>query len=327
MRARAFPDVARNGVKAARREGVGLLFAAVGELCRVCCGDLNFRLSDGHADALGRGVTVVAVARDLVPDGVRTGVLTDGDGFGIIAVLAQAVHHRAVAGETRRDEGLRLAGVGQSGDRCRRGAGGVRLRDAELCTAGDGVVAISIVHDGHGSGVFARVDVVIVGHCVLARVNGILAVLDGDVGCLCVAVVDTAGSNFNGRVSEFLWCDDILHAGGHSPFALAHRDAGGISTRVGGGVGKRRFSLLVGNTDVVCTCTQPIIADRHRCRLGAAVVSQRIRFGRSDRHAAAMKIRIVVLSAVFARCGDGCAPCSCCAQCIRPAMRVGIAQL
>ena len=269
---------------------------------------------------------MVAVARDLVPDGVLTGVLADGDGSAVMCAV-RAILHRAVDGRTGVDECLRLAGVGQSGDRCRRGASGVRLRDAELRTAGDGVVAIGIVRDGHGSGVFARVDVVIVGHCVLARVNGILAVLDGDVGCLCVAVVDTAGSNFNGRFSEFLWRDGILHAGGHSPAALAHRDAGGISTRVGGGVGKRRFSLLVGNMDVVCTCTQPIIADRHRCRLGAAVVSQRIRFGRSDRHAAAMKIRIVVLSAVFARCGDGCAPCSCCAQCIRPAMRVGIAQL
>ena len=321
VRARILPDIARNGVKAARREGVGLLFAAVGERCRVCCGDLSFCLGDGHADALRRGVAVVAVARDLVPDGVLTGVLAGGDGSTVICAI-RAILHRAAGGETRRDERLRLAGVGQSGDRCRRGAGGGRLGDGELRTAGDGVVAIGIVRDGHGSGVFARVDVVIVGHCVLARVNGILAILDGDVGCLCVAVVDTAGSNFNGRVSEFLWCDGILHAGGHSPFALTHRDAGGVGTRVGRGGRKRRFALLVGNTDAVCTCTRPITAGRHCCRLGATVISQRICFRRSDRHAAAMKIRIVVLSAVFARCGDGCA-----AGGIRPAVRVRAFQL
>lgn len=141
--ARAFPDVARNGVKAARREGVGLLFAAVGELCRVCCGDLNFCLGNGHADALRRGVAVVAVARDLVPDGVLTGVLAGGDGSAVICAV-RAILHRAVGGRTGVDECLRIAGVGQSGD-CRwRGAGGDRLGDGEFpifrCQIGTAII-------------------------------------------------------------------------------------------------------------------------------------------------------------------------------------------
>ena len=73
--------------------------------------------------------------------------------------------------------------------------------------------------------------------------------------------------------------------------------------------------------DVVCTCTQPIIADRHRCRLGATVVNQRNRFGRSDRHAAAAGIGQCAVCRIALR-SDGCS-----AGGIRPAMRVRALQL
>ena len=69
---------------------------------------------------------MVAVARDLVPDGVFPGVRAGGDGLGVGAVLAETVKKLAVGGGTRIDQRLGVAAV----DQAVHGRGrGIRRRD------------------------------------------------------------------------------------------------------------------------------------------------------------------------------------------------------
>ena len=137
---------------------------------------------------------MVAVARDLVPDGVLTGVLAGGDGSAVMCAV-RAILHRAVGGRTGVDECLRLAGVGQSGDRCRRGAGGACLGDGEFpifrCQIGTAII-IQTLCNGKLNGVVTC----LLGlgnsgfplkvrhcHCTHAGLCG------GDRGGLCTAVI------------------------------------------------------------------------------------------------------------------------------------------
>ena len=54
---------------------------------------------------------MVAVANDLIPDGVATSVLTGRDVFTVSAVLREAILHRAADGCTCGDKRLLLAGI------------------------------------------------------------------------------------------------------------------------------------------------------------------------------------------------------------------------
>ena len=108
--------------------------------------------------------------------------------------------------------------------------------------------------------------------------------------------------------------DGILHAGGGSLIALAHRDAGGVLARIGGE--RAGFQCLwtilahldVANGDITHRRTLPIVtACGHHGGLAATVVGQ-LGGGRNG-HAAAAG------GALAACCSDGRAACR-----VRPAM-------
>ena len=92
-------------------DGVGFLFAVIGEYRRVFLRYVNRLPGDGHRDRCGCAVIVVAVADGLIPDGVATSVLTGGDVFAVSVVLREAILHRAADGCTCGDKRLLLAGI------------------------------------------------------------------------------------------------------------------------------------------------------------------------------------------------------------------------
>ena len=91
-------------------DGVGFLFAVIGEYRRVFLRYVNRLPGDGHRDRCGFGVVVVAVANDLILHGVGSGICADRNGILPIRTV-QAVLHRAADGCTCGDKRLLLTGI------------------------------------------------------------------------------------------------------------------------------------------------------------------------------------------------------------------------
>ena len=128
-------DIAHAHDTVLHRNGSGLGFTVVGQVAGCLENEVlrpGFCLGDGNIHGILCAVTMVCLAPNVVPNRVISCISALRNGCGILAVLGQAVKHRAADCLTCVDEILCFADVGQrigGGSQC---DGRVRLCDGEV---------------------------------------------------------------------------------------------------------------------------------------------------------------------------------------------------